>query len=144
MRINVLSAKFWTHMVLTNHLHLVPNVYQKETESVLNRRTFQRCIDHGWGAFLQEVVDDPSGNKMLLVMDYMEGGPVMTREALERGRCIPESLACQYFRDMCKVSTCKPITLSLYFFAPSSTALHSKMAEMARKSYDIRMQRERC
>ena len=52
----------------------------------------------------QEVVDDPSGNKMLLVMDYMEGGPVMTREALERGRCIPESLACQYFRDMCKVS----------------------------------------
>ena len=51
----------------------------------------------------QEVVDDPSGNKMLLVMDYMEGGPVMTREALERGRCIPESLACQYFRDMCKV-----------------------------------------
>lgn len=53
----------------------------------------------------QEVVDDPSGNKMLLVMDYMEGGPVMTREALERGRCIPESLACQYFRDMCKASS---------------------------------------
>lgn len=51
---------------------------------------------------MQEVVDDPSGNKMLLVMDYMEGGPVMTREALERGRCIPESLARQYFRDMCK------------------------------------------
>lgn len=40
---------------------------------------------------------------MLLVMDYMEGGPVMTREALERGRCIPEPLALQYFRDMCKV-----------------------------------------
>ena len=52
---------------------------------------------------LQEVVDDPSGNKMLLVMDYMEGGPVMTREALEKGRCIPEPLARQYFRDMCKV-----------------------------------------
>ena len=42
---------------------------------------------------------------MLLVMDYMEGGPVMTREALERGRCIPEPLALQYFRDMCKVRT---------------------------------------
>ena len=40
--------------------------------------------------------------QMLLVMDYMEGGPVMTREALERGRCIPEPLALQYFRDMCK------------------------------------------
>ena len=36
-------------------------------------------------------------------MDYMEGGPVMTRDALERGRCIPEPLALQYFRDMCKV-----------------------------------------
>ena len=51
----------------------------------------------------QEVVDDPSGNKMLLVMDYMEGGPVLTREGLERGRRIPEPLALQYFRDMCKV-----------------------------------------
>ena len=48
-------------------------------------------------------MDDPTGNKMLLVMDYMEGGPVMTRDALERGRCIPEPLALQYFRDMCKV-----------------------------------------
>lgn len=62
---------------------------------------------HHWhGVFWQEVVDDPSGNKMLLVMDYMEGGPVMTRDALERGRCIPEPLALQYFRDMCKVTTC--------------------------------------
>ena len=50
-----------------------------------------------------QVVDDPSGNKKLLVMEYMEGGPVMTREALERGRCVPEPLAMQYFRDMCKV-----------------------------------------
>ena len=54
-------------------------------------------------AALQEVVDDPGGNKMLLVMDYMEGGPVLTREGLERGRRIPEPLALQYFRDMCKV-----------------------------------------
>ena len=63
---------------------------------------------------LQEVVDDPSGNKMLLVMDYMEGGPVMTREALERGRCIPESLACQYFRDMCKVRSSRVLSQQLY------------------------------
>ncbi len=48
------------------------------------------------------MVDDPGGSKMLLVMDYMEGGPVLTREALERGRRIPEPLALQYFRDMCK------------------------------------------
>ena len=56
-------------------------------------------------AALQEVVDDPGGNKMLLVMDYMEGGPVLTREGLERGRRIPEPLALQYFRDMCKVGS---------------------------------------
>ena len=54
------------------------------------------------------MVDDPTGNKMLLVMDYMEGGPVMTRDALERGRCIPEALALQYFRDMCKVCLLLP------------------------------------
>lgn len=51
-------------------------------------------------------MDDPGGNKMLLVMDYMEGGPVLTREGLERGRRIPEPLALQYFRDMCKVCSC--------------------------------------
>ncbi|EFN56955.1 hypothetical protein CHLNCDRAFT_143521 [Chlorella variabilis] len=51
---------------------------------------------------LREVVDDSSSNKMLLVMDYMEGGPVMTREGLERGHRIPEEVARLYFRDMCK------------------------------------------
>ena len=60
-------------------------------------RTWTPTLTH-----TQEVVDDPGGNKMLLVMDYMEGGPVLTREALERGRRIPEPLALQYFRDMCK------------------------------------------
>ncbi len=49
-------------------------------------------------------------------MDYMEGGPVMTRDALEKGRCIPESLALQYFRDMCKVIltfTCQDLSVIL-------------------------------
>ena len=31
---------------------------------------------------LAQVVDDSTTNKMLLVMDYLEGGPVMTREGL--------------------------------------------------------------
>ncbi|KAK9839649.1 hypothetical protein WJX81_003229 [Elliptochloris bilobata] len=61
-----------------------------------------RTLRHRNIVTLQEVVDDPDGSKMLLVMDYMEGGPVLTREALERGRRIPEPLALQYFRDMCK------------------------------------------
>ena len=29
-----------------------------------------------------QVVDDSKSNKLLLVMDYLEGGPVMTREGL--------------------------------------------------------------
>lgn len=40
---------------------------------------------------------------MLLVMEYMEGGPVLLREALAVGAAIPEDLARILFRDMCKV-----------------------------------------
>ena len=70
-------------------------------------QTSPDCVHSVHAMLLQEVVDDPTGNKMLLVMDYMEGGPVMTRDALEKGRCIPEPLALQYFRDMLKASqTC--------------------------------------
>lgn len=36
-------------------------------------------------ALQKQVVDDGGSNKMLLVMDYLEGGPVMTREGL--GEC---------------------------------------------------------
>eukprot|EP00884_Botryococcus_braunii_P004062 jgi/Botrbrau1/13657/Bobra.0292s0007.1 len=71
-------------------------------EDLRREVAIMRTLRHKNIVSLQEVVDDPSGNKMLLVMDYMEGGPVMTRDALERGRCIPEPLALQYFRDMCK------------------------------------------
>jgi len=49
---------------------------------------------------LREIVDDPTSNKMLIVMEYCEGGPVMTRAGLERGRRIPECVARLYFRDM--------------------------------------------
>ena len=52
---------------------------------------------------LSEVIDDPAGSKLLLVMEYMDGGPVLTREALEKRERLPESLARQYFRDMLKV-----------------------------------------
>ena len=52
---------------------------------------------------LSEVIDDPTGSKLLLVMEYLEGGPVMTREALERCERLPESLVAKYFRDMVRV-----------------------------------------
>ncbi len=51
-----------------------------------------------------QVIDDPAGSKLLLVMEFMEGGPVLTRDALERRERLPEMLALQYFRDMVKVS----------------------------------------
>lgn len=55
-----------------------------------------------------QVIDDPAGSKLLLVMEFMEGGPVLTREALETQEKLPEQLAVQYFRDMVKVchNTC--------------------------------------
>lgn len=52
---------------------------------------------------LTEVIDDPSGSKLLLVMEYLEGGPVMTREALERCERLSEQLVAKYFRDMVRV-----------------------------------------
>ncbi|MEW5317105.1 MAG: hypothetical protein WDW38_008433 [Sanguina aurantia] len=51
---------------------------------------------------LHEVIDDPQGSKLLLVMEFMEGGPVLTREALETQEKLPETMAVQYFRDMVK------------------------------------------
>lgn len=50
-----------------------------------------------------QVIDDPQGSKLLLVMEFMEGGPVLTREALETQEKLPETMAVQYFRDMVKV-----------------------------------------
>lgn len=49
---------------------------------------------------LVEVVDDPKSHKMLIVMEYCDGGPVLTRSGMENGRKIPENLARLYFRDM--------------------------------------------
>ena len=47
--------------------------------------------------------DDPAGTKMMLVMEYMEGGPVLTRDGLEKREKVPEALALRYFRDCLKV-----------------------------------------
>ncbi|KAK9905511.1 hypothetical protein WJX75_001206 [Coccomyxa subellipsoidea] len=97
-----------------NRLYAVKIVKKTDVESARGRKrrnplndlkrevAIMRTLRHKNIVALQEVVDDPAGNKMLLVMDYMEGGPVLTREGLERGRRIPEPLSLQYFRDMCK------------------------------------------
>jgi hypothetical protein len=41
-----------------------------------------------------QVVDDDNSSKMLLVMDYLEGGAVMTREGLGARRCTAVSCCC--------------------------------------------------
>lgn len=51
---------------------------------------------------LSEVIDDPAGSKLMLVMEYLDRGPVLTREALERRERLPEPMARHYFRDMIK------------------------------------------
>lgn len=71
-------------------------------EDLLAEISVMKTLKHRNIVTLREVVDDPDSNKLLLVMDYMEGGPVMTREALDKGHRIPEPVARQYFRDMLK------------------------------------------
>ncbi|KAG1658957.1 hypothetical protein FOA52_010054 [Chlamydomonas sp. UWO 241] len=61
-----------------------------------------RTMRHDNIVALSEVIDSPGGSRLLLVMEYMDGGPLMTREALDRRQRIPESLARHYFRDMVK------------------------------------------
>lgn len=48
--------------------------------------------------------------EMLLVMEYMEGGPVLPRGALAAGATIPEAVARAQFRDMCKVRHMSRVT----------------------------------
>jgi [calcium/calmodulin-dependent protein kinase] kinase len=49
-----------------------------------------------------EVLDDPNENKLVLVMEYMEKGPVMTLEEGKAAQPIPPNLAWRLFRDMIK------------------------------------------
>lgn len=51
-------------------------------------------------AGLREIINDPLSSKIIIVMDYFEGGPVMTRDALRQKKHLHEDLARFYFRDM--------------------------------------------
>ncbi|KAL2644571.1 hypothetical protein R1flu_012158 [Riccia fluitans] len=48
---------------------------------------------------LHEVIDDPTKRKLYLVLEYVEGGPIMGNE---KWHPFPEDKARLYFRDMCK------------------------------------------
>ncbi|OAE24870.1 hypothetical protein AXG93_2931s1120 [Marchantia polymorpha subsp. ruderalis] len=48
---------------------------------------------------LHEVIDDPSKRKLYLVLEYIEGGPILGND---KWRPFPEEKARSFFRDMCK------------------------------------------
>ncbi|WP_300411333.1 serine/threonine-protein kinase, partial [uncultured Alcanivorax sp.] len=49
---------------------------------------------------LQEVIDDATDNKMYLVIDYIQGGPVLDSKDLKAGRKLSTDDAWAYFRDV--------------------------------------------
>ena len=51
---------------------------------------------------LKEVVDDPHRNKVLIVMNYAEGGPILPRKAIAQGMKLPE--------DMCRCAACQSVS----------------------------------
>jgi serine/threonine protein kinase len=86
--------------VACRHVRLVVQRCQVDLQGSSLLKSVSKSADTGVG--VTQVIDDPAGSKLLLVMEYMEGGPVLTREALEKRERLPESLARQYFRDMIK------------------------------------------
>lgn len=51
-----------------------------------------------------KVIDDPSNNKLLLVMEYIDGGMLVDRKDPPHLRRFSEETARSYFRDLVKVS----------------------------------------
>lgn len=72
-------------------------------EDILREISIMKTMQHPNIVSLFEIIDDPVGNKLLLVMEYMDGGPLLTREALDRRERVSECLARRCFRDMIKV-----------------------------------------
>lgn len=71
-------------------------------EDILREIAIMKTMRHPNIVTLHEIIDDPVGNKLLLVMEYMDGGPCLTREELEKRERLPEHLARRTVRDMIK------------------------------------------
>ena len=50
-----------------------------------------------------KVIDDPSNNKLLLVMEYIDGGILLNRNDPQHLRRLSEGTARAHFRDILKV-----------------------------------------
>ena len=51
-------------------------------------------------AGLREIIDDPLSRRIILIMEYFEGGSVLNRHDMDMQRWLPEDLARHYIRGM--------------------------------------------
>lgn len=63
--------------------------------------------------------DDPEAIQMLLVMEFVEGGPVQSADAALHHRLLPESMACDFLRDAAHVRPPPPPPVGLFACPPS-------------------------
>mgnify|MGYP001795257494 CR=1 FL=1 len=54
--------------------------HRKRTKAVLQEIAVMKKLEHSNIVRLCEVIDDPKGTDTFLVLEYVEGGPVMTRK----------------------------------------------------------------
>lgn len=53
-------------------------------------------------ATLREIINDPLSSRVLIVMEYFEGGSILTRRDIMQKQRLPEALARFYIRDMAR------------------------------------------
>eukprot|EP00899_Mesostigma_viride_P029238 jgi/Mesvir1/949/Mv17503-RA.1 len=68
-------------------------------EEVMREIAIMKKLQNPNVVTLYEVIDDPNGSKLFMVLEYVACGPVMTRE---NSKPMPENLAHHFFRDICK------------------------------------------
>jgi serine/threonine protein kinase len=82
---------FTVYICFCLHLQLLCVYYCKQTES------FQATND----SLCAQVIDDPVSTKLLMVMEHVQGGPIMPEGS--SSTCMSEQVVVHYFRDMCMV-----------------------------------------
>ncbi|KAG2438161.1 hypothetical protein HXX76_005769 [Chlamydomonas incerta] len=72
------------------------------TDEYSNEIAVMKELDHPNVVKLYEVIHDPSNNKLLMTMEYVEGGCVLAGSSPTQKIPIPEATAVKYFRDVVK------------------------------------------
>lgn len=94
---------------LTGH-HLRPSSMPKSCQNacqmsacagVMREIAVLKKLDHPNVVKLHEVIDPPGASYMMLVMEYMERGPVMETKGQTGFSSFPERIARDYFRQAC-------------------------------------------